>query len=285
VIPDTPVGLRDRAIVLTLTLTGRRRAEVLNMTVSDLSAEDGKVWCRYRGKGGKTGKRELPQPAYGAIVAALAAFGHDMATLPPGAPLWPARGRNGAALTSGTFYANLQRYFHDAGVARCGRAHLPPFGRRAAEGRRREHRGRESLPRSELVGRDDDLPAPAGGAGGPLVGEGGCSDRHFPRARAIVRDPAKLPLPMPRSRNRFRAPSMSAPIVCAEAKAAHSAASTRKCGLTRSESRGRNPRMKLASLVSRSRLEIKAAAQSPDVAPSSDRAPVIPFGVIRYHVA
>jgi len=28
-IPDTPVGLRDRAIILTLTLTGRRRAEVL----------------------------------------------------------------------------------------------------------------------------------------------------------------------------------------------------------------------------------------------------------------
>ena len=31
VIPDTPVGLRDRAIVLTLTLTGRRRSEVLNL--------------------------------------------------------------------------------------------------------------------------------------------------------------------------------------------------------------------------------------------------------------
>jgi len=31
VIPETPQGLRDRAVVLTLTLTGRRRAEVLNM--------------------------------------------------------------------------------------------------------------------------------------------------------------------------------------------------------------------------------------------------------------
>jgi site-specific recombinase XerC len=64
VVPDTPVGLRDRAIVLTLTLTGRRRAEVLNMKAGDLYLEDGKIWYRYRGKGGKTGKRELPQPAY-----------------------------------------------------------------------------------------------------------------------------------------------------------------------------------------------------------------------------
>ena len=30
VMPDTPAGLRDRAIILTLILTGRRRSEVLN---------------------------------------------------------------------------------------------------------------------------------------------------------------------------------------------------------------------------------------------------------------
>ncbi len=118
-IPDTPVGLRDRAIVLTLVLTGRRRQEVLNMTVGDLSREDGRTSYRYRGKGGKTGKRELPQPAYAAIVLALAAFGHDVAALPADAPLWPATGRTGA-LTSGTFYANLQRYLHVAGLPAAG---------------------------------------------------------------------------------------------------------------------------------------------------------------------
>src|SRR3989337_2804995 len=32
-ISDTPEGLRDRAIVLTLVLTGRRRSEILNLTV------------------------------------------------------------------------------------------------------------------------------------------------------------------------------------------------------------------------------------------------------------
>jgi integrase len=56
-------GLRDRAIVLTLVLTGRRRAEVLSLRVGDLSVEHGRTWYRYRGKGGKTGRRELPEPA------------------------------------------------------------------------------------------------------------------------------------------------------------------------------------------------------------------------------
>ncbi len=62
VIPATPVGMRDRAIILTLTLTGRRRGEVLGMTAGSISIEGG-VFYRYRGKGGKTGKRELPRPA------------------------------------------------------------------------------------------------------------------------------------------------------------------------------------------------------------------------------
>ncbi|MFQ6028915.1 MAG: tyrosine-type recombinase/integrase, partial [Dehalococcoidia bacterium] len=36
VLPDTPVGLRDRAIILMLTLTGRR-TEVLSLKVGDLT--------------------------------------------------------------------------------------------------------------------------------------------------------------------------------------------------------------------------------------------------------
>jgi site-specific recombinase XerC len=58
-IPETPSGLRDRAIVLTLVLTGRRRAEVLNLRAGDLSVEEGRTWYRYRGKGGKTGRLQL----------------------------------------------------------------------------------------------------------------------------------------------------------------------------------------------------------------------------------
>ena len=69
VIPETPAGLRDRAIFLMLVLTGRRRSEVLNLRVGDLSFEEETVFYQYRGKGGKRGRRELPRPAYQAIVA------------------------------------------------------------------------------------------------------------------------------------------------------------------------------------------------------------------------
>ena len=56
-IPSNPVGLRDRAIILTLTLTGRRRAEVINLKAGDLTQEGGVVLYSYRGKGGKQVKQ------------------------------------------------------------------------------------------------------------------------------------------------------------------------------------------------------------------------------------
>ncbi len=119
VVPDTPTGLRDRAIILTLTLTGRRRSEVLNLTAGDIS-QTGGLFYTYRGKGGKQGKRELPRPAFEAIQATLAAFGKDLATMSPDESLWPSSTRNGRGVTSGTFYGNLRRYLKKAG--------LPPAG-------------------------------------------------------------------------------------------------------------------------------------------------------------
>jgi site-specific recombinase XerD len=119
-IPETPVGLRDWAIVLTLTLTGRRRAEVLNLTAGDLSCEEGRWMYAYRGKGGKQGKRELPEPAVAAIQTALAAYYKDLKTMAPGESLWPARAGEVGGITSGTFYGNLRRYLGAAG--------LPPAG-------------------------------------------------------------------------------------------------------------------------------------------------------------
>jgi site-specific recombinase XerD len=41
VIPDTPMGLRDRAIILVLTLTGRRWSEVLGLKAGNLRLEGG----------------------------------------------------------------------------------------------------------------------------------------------------------------------------------------------------------------------------------------------------
>src|SRR5262245_26279731 len=76
VIPNTPVGLRDRAIILTLTLTGRRRAEVMNLKAGDIFLEE-PVSYTYKGKGGKTGRRELARPALNAIQTWLAMVGRE----------------------------------------------------------------------------------------------------------------------------------------------------------------------------------------------------------------
>jgi site-specific recombinase XerD len=119
-IPDTPVGLRDRAIILTLTLTGRRRAEVLGLKRGDISCENGTAYYTYRGKGGKRAKRELPRPAFEAIEKSLAAWGKSPASMDPGESLWPSKHDDGRGLTSGTFYGNLRRYMRNAG--------LPPAG-------------------------------------------------------------------------------------------------------------------------------------------------------------
>ncbi len=120
VIPTTRVGLRDRAIILTLVLTGRRRAEVLGMKVGDITLDGNQTYYIYRGKGGKRGRRELPQPALDAIRVGLVAFGKDMATMAPEEPLWPSSSQNPKGLTSGTFYGNLQRYFRQAGMKPAG---------------------------------------------------------------------------------------------------------------------------------------------------------------------
>jgi len=103
-LPDTPIGLRDRAIILTLILTGRRRAEVLNLKAGDLAVDGDAVLYTYRGKGGKQGKREMPQPALRSIQQALEAFGKDFSTMKPNESLWPSSADSGRGITSGTFY-------------------------------------------------------------------------------------------------------------------------------------------------------------------------------------
>jgi integrase len=117
-VPKTPVGLRDRAIILTLVLTGRRREEVLGLRVGDIFQE-GSTFYSYRGKGGKTGKRELPRPALEAIEAWLESAGRSLAAMIPEDSLWPDI-RTGRGITSGTFYTNLRRHLRKAG--------LPPSG-------------------------------------------------------------------------------------------------------------------------------------------------------------
>jgi len=123
VIPGTPQGLRDRAIILTLVFTGRRRKEVFRMTAGDLSFENDTCFYTYKGKGGKTGRRELPRPAIEAIRAALSAWGRELAHMSPHESLWPSPAAiNGQGLRSATFYGRFRRYLEKAG--------LPPSGLR-----------------------------------------------------------------------------------------------------------------------------------------------------------
>ncbi len=131
VVPSTPVGLRDRAIILTLTFTGRRRAEVIGMTAASIVVED-RVFYTYRGKGAKAGKRELPAPAYNAIKAWLACSNRNIETMEPPASLWPDI-RTGRGITSGTFYTNLRCYLKKAGLP-AGGVHI--FRHSAAKLRR-----------------------------------------------------------------------------------------------------------------------------------------------------
>ena len=121
VIPNTPPGLRDRAIILTLVLTGRRRAEVFRMTAGDLTFDNEVCFYQYRGKGGKTGRRELPRPALDALRSALAAYGRELEPMSSYESLWPSpTATGGEGLRSATFYGRFRRYLQKAG--------LPPSG-------------------------------------------------------------------------------------------------------------------------------------------------------------
>src|SRR5947208_100108 len=119
VVPNTVAGRRDRAILLTFVLTGRRRSEVLGLTAGDIGLEGETAFYSYRGKGGKRGRRELPRPAYEALCATLTDVGAEVASMDPAASLWQAAaGPRG--VTSGTFYARFRRYLRAAGMAPTG---------------------------------------------------------------------------------------------------------------------------------------------------------------------
>ncbi len=119
VIPDTIRGRRDRAIIVTLVLTGRRRAEVIGLRACDISIEGETVFYAYRGKGGKQGRRELPRPAYDAIRLTLADATLDLPTMDPTTSLWQA-GAGPSGISSGTFYGRFRRYLSLAGLAPTG---------------------------------------------------------------------------------------------------------------------------------------------------------------------
>jgi integrase len=119
VVPDTVAGRRDRALLLTFILTGRRRTEVIGLTAGDVTVEGETVFYAYRGKGGKRGHRELPGPAYAALCATLADAGLSLATMDKGASLWQA-GAGPRGVTGSTCYSRFRRYLAAAGMAPTG---------------------------------------------------------------------------------------------------------------------------------------------------------------------
>ncbi len=106
-VPDSLAGKRDKAIILTLLLTGRRRSEILNLTVGDLS-RNGAVYYSYKGKGGRHHRRELPEPCVETVVEALAVRGKNLQEMADDEPLFD--------VSSHGFYMNLRRYFRKAGL-------------------------------------------------------------------------------------------------------------------------------------------------------------------------
>lgn len=122
VVPDTIPGRRDRAIILTLVLTGRRRQEVIDLKASDITLDDGRPFYRYRGKGGRRGRRELPGPAHAAVKATLADVGKTIETMGADESLWQA-GTSGTGVSSATFYNRFRSYLVKAGLPLSG-AHI-----------------------------------------------------------------------------------------------------------------------------------------------------------------
>jgi integrase len=90
------------------------------MKAGNLIIDGDRAYYTYRGKGGKQGRRELPQPALDAIRASLVTFGQDLPTMPPDESLWPSLSHRSKGITSGTFYGNLQKYFRKAGITPAG---------------------------------------------------------------------------------------------------------------------------------------------------------------------
>jgi integrase/recombinase XerC len=119
VVPDTVAGRRDRALLLTFVLTGRRRSEVIDLTAGDISLDRETAFYSYRGKGGKRGRRELPRPAHEALRATLADVGLDLASMDAEGSLWQA-GAGPKGVTGSTFYSRFRRYLRAAGLAPAG---------------------------------------------------------------------------------------------------------------------------------------------------------------------
>jgi integrase len=107
-IPDSPSGVRDRAVVLLAVFTGLRRGEILGLLGSDIASVEPFV-IRPIVKGARVRILTVPAPAATAIRRYLESEGRTLATL--------GREERLFRISPSGYAANLQRYAKNAGLA------------------------------------------------------------------------------------------------------------------------------------------------------------------------
>lgn len=113
-------GLRDFALLVVYTMTGRRREEIASLRGQDFEeTHDGQILYHYTGKGGKSRKRLLPPPARRAIDDYLSATGRaELSGLADDDPVFlSTRGpKAGKALASDGILRMLKSRARKAGI-------------------------------------------------------------------------------------------------------------------------------------------------------------------------
>ena len=119
----TLLGIRDRAMVITLAVQGLRISEVLGLEVDDLAEEAGHKVATVTGKGGKVARVPLAAPTWFALTGWCTTAGLEHG------PIFVGVGRNGVVVPGKTIsqqaaWARLRVLARRAGVQREVHAHL-----------------------------------------------------------------------------------------------------------------------------------------------------------------
>jgi len=109
---DTPLGLRDRAMLETLYATGLRVSELVGLTLSQLGMQQGIV--RVVGKGNKERLVPLGEEAIGWLDRYLQESRSGLVRARASDALFPTR--RGGAMTRQAFWRNLRGYAQAAGI-------------------------------------------------------------------------------------------------------------------------------------------------------------------------
>jgi site-specific recombinase XerD len=155
-------GLRDHALLLTYLLTAHRQTTILGLRWGDLEVDGQSVAYRYRGKGGKEGRRVLPPPVWIAIKAYLDASGRELQADSPiftATPEGRQRGRrlpgagDGERPLSDTAFASILRHYARKAGLEPGAIHAHTLRHTAAKLRRQAGASLEEV--KDLLGHSN----------------------------------------------------------------------------------------------------------------------------------